>query len=248
MTFHLFQGGVKTPNLIPWEQHFTQAITKTIKEWLARLTVAGLVFTIVPVNVLTSEAKAQGALLAYSLQNSTIHSSDQPYIPVTLSDTSQLKPELGESRIEEAARLRRERFAIVKSAASSKRAPEPDLATKRALVQEAAAAYNVPWQVLEAVWQVESGKAWDTAVRSSAGAQGPAQFMPGTWRAYGVDADHDGVANVHSAIDAVYAAARYLAANGAAQGQIRQALLAYNHANWYVEKVLVVAREIGYEG
>ncbi|HEY5857131.1 MAG TPA: peptidoglycan DD-metalloendopeptidase family protein, partial [Aldersonia sp.] len=39
--------------------------------------------------------------------------------------------------------------------------------------------------------------------RSPAGAQGPAQFMPGTWATHGKDGDNDGVENVHSIPDAV---------------------------------------------
>lgn len=122
-----------------------------------------------------------------------------------------------------------------------------DQGTKRQLVQAAAASYNIPWQVLEAVWQVETGKSWNTNVRSYAGATGPMQFMPGTWRGYGVDANGDGRADITCAVDAVYSGARYLAANGANRGQIQNALFRYNHSQAYVNKVLSIARSIGYE-
>lgn len=121
---------------------------------------------------------------------------------------------------------------------------DPGLEAKRALAQEAASAYGIDWKVLEAVWQVETGKRWDTTVASYAGAQGPMQFMPGTWAAYGQDGNGDGVADVNNAEDALYGAANYLAANGASSGDNYSALYAYNHADWYVQKVLGVANSI----
>ena len=39
---------------------------------------------------------------------------------------------------------------------------EPSFEQKRGLVQQAAAHYGIDWRYLEAVWQVESGKSWDT--------------------------------------------------------------------------------------
>ena len=55
---------------------------------------------------------------------------------------------------------------------------------------------------------------------------------------YGVDGDGDGKADPNDLEDAIFAAAKYLAANGAADGRIRDAVFAYNHADWYVEEVL----------
>ena len=69
------------------------------------------------------------------------------------------------------------------------------------------------------------------------------QFMPGTWRAYGQDGNGDGKADVCNAEDALYGAANYLAANGAVDN-IEKALFAYNHAQWYVNKVKAVADSI----
>lgn len=124
--------------------------------------------------------------------------------------------------------------------------PEPTLNEKRALVQSAAATYGIPWQILEAVWQVETGKSWDTNKKSYAGATGPMQFMPGTWRKYRVDANGDGKAEITSAHDSVYAAAKYLAASGAASGEIDRALFSYNRSTAYVRKVKRIAQSLGY--
>lgn len=77
-------------------------------------------------------------------------------------------------------------------------------------------------------------------VTSYAGAQGWMQFMPGTWAAYGVDADGDGEADPYNPRDAIFSAANYLSASGA-PGDWYKAIFAYNHADWYVAEVLAKA-------
>ena len=70
------------------------------------------------------------------------------------------------------------------------------------------------------------------------------QFMPATWKAYGVDGDRDGKADIMNPYDAIPGAAKYLCANGAGRGgkQLYNAVWHYNHADWYVQKVLALAR------
>lgn len=101
---------------------------------------------------------------------------------------------------------------------------------------------GLSWTVLAAIGQVESDHGRN-AGRSSAGALGPMQFMPSTWRTYGVDGDHDGRADIMNPFDAVPAASRYLCANGAGRGgrSLYQAIFRYNHADWYVRNVLSLA-------
>jgi hypothetical protein len=70
------------------------------------------------------------------------------------------------------------------------------------------------------------------------------QFMPPTWDAYGVDGNRDGVKDPFNPVDAIFAAARYLNAAGA-ETDIRRAVFAYNHADWYVDSVLQRAQLIG---
>jgi membrane-bound lytic murein transglycosylase B len=96
--------------------------------------------------------------------------------------------------------------------------------------------FGVPWNVLAAVNFVESafGKLRSA---SAAGAQGPMQFMPSSWRAYGMGG------NVHDPHDAILGAANHLRASGARR-DLRRALYAYNPSRYYVDAILRYAREI----
>ncbi|MFE3452138.1 lytic transglycosylase domain-containing protein [Nonomuraea sp. NPDC059194] len=98
---------------------------------------------------------------------------------------------------------------------------------------------GLSWTVLAAIGQVESSHGRNNGP-SSAGALGPMQFMPATWKAYGVDGDGDGRKDIWSPYDAVPGAANYLCANGAGQGgqKLRKAVWFYNHSWAYVNKVL----------
>ena len=68
--------------------------------------------------------------------------------------------------------------------------------------------------------------------------------MPATWKQYGVDANGDKKKDPYNPVDAIFAAARYLKAAGA-EKDLRRAIFAYNHADWYVDSVLMRARLIG---
>jgi murein DD-endopeptidase MepM/ murein hydrolase activator NlpD len=112
-----------------------------------------------------------------------------------------------------------------------------------ALWRGAGAAYGIPWQVLASINKIESNFGRNMGP-SSAGAVGWMQFMPDTWLRWGMDADGDGIADPWNPSDAVYAAARYLAAAGG-RLDIPRAIFAYNHADWYVRQVLELARFYG---
>ncbi|MCC7104497.1 MAG: lytic murein transglycosylase [Chloroflexi bacterium] len=102
--------------------------------------------------------------------------------------------------------------------------PSPASATRPArpttLYDMAARQYGVSPAVLEALHTVESSGAGDGCLPNQAGsgAIGPFQFKPATFRAYGVDADGDGRADICGFVDSLFSAARYLHALGADTG------------------------------
>ena len=95
--------------------------------------------------------------------------------------------------------------------------------------REAESASGVGWAHLAAINLIETGFGRVAGV-STAGAQGPMQFMPSTFAAYGEGGD------IHSPRDAIMAAGRYLAANGFANDR-DHALYRYNNSNLYVQAV-----------
>ncbi len=95
--------------------------------------------------------------------------------------------------------------------------------------REAESTFGVGWAYLAAINLVETGFGRVAGV-STAGAQGPMQFMPATFAAYGNGGD------IHSPRDSIMAAGRYLAANGFAHDR-NYALYRYNNSNQYVRAV-----------
>ncbi|MFA4929864.1 MAG: lytic murein transglycosylase [Patulibacter sp.] len=110
------------------------------------------------------------------------------------------------------------------------------------IYQAAGVQYGIRWEILAAINEIETDYGRNLSV-STAGALGWMQFMPGTWKSYGVDATGDGQRDPYNPVDAIFAAARYLQASGAAT-DIRKAIFAYNHADWYVNDVLRRAQAI----
>jgi len=99
----------------------------------------------------------------------------------------------------------------------------------------------------------EHGSSWPDPggpwASSPVGAQGPLQFMPTTWsgtgdgsNGYAVDGDGDGKKDVQNLTDAAFGAAKLLSSQGGKPGapetDLRKAIWAYNHADWYVNNVM----------
>lgn len=106
----------------------------------------------------------------------------------------------------------------------------------RSYYEESERTFGIAWQYLAAIHLVESrmGRIRGT---SSAGAQGPMQFLPSTWERYGQGGD------INSPKDSILAAGRYLKAAGAPADMAR-ALYAYNHSDRYVRAVTIYAQQM----
>jgi hypothetical protein len=96
---------------------------------------------------------------------------------------------------------------------------------------------GVGWNYLAAINLVETRFGSINGV-STAGAQGPMQFLPTTFGAYGQGGD------IHSPRDSIMAAGRFLAASGFANDP-DHAIYVYNHSNQYVRAVDQYASLIG---
>jgi len=101
---------------------------------------------------------------------------------------------------------------------------------------EAQRRFGVHWSVLASINFVESAFG---RVRSAseAGARGPMQFLPATWRLYGMGGDID------KPRDAILAAANYLRRSGAPE-HLDRALFAYNHSTSYVRAIRRLAKRM----
>jgi soluble lytic murein transglycosylase-like protein len=173
----------------------------------------------------------------------TLYALYQQRILILLSE----KPALSKAvlrRISDSRRVRNELLARRELVRLSKPRPLSAFRTGpaepadrlRGYYLEAQRRFGVGWHVLAAVNYVES--AFNKLRNaSSAGAQGPMQFLPSTWRRYGLGG------NIRDPHDAILGAANYLHANGAPRDYPR-ALFRYNPSWLYVDAVLRYASRI----
>lgn len=84
---------------------------------------------------------------------------------------------------------------------------------------------------------------------SFAGAMGPAQFIPSSFRIFGIDGDNDGLASPFNMVDANFSMGYYLQKYGwqedASLQQKRKAIWYYNHSDVYVNTVMMISDELG---
>ena len=101
---------------------------------------------------------------------------------------------------------------------------------------------GLPWPVVAAIGKVETdhNRAPGT---STAGAQGPMQFLPESWERFQADGDGDGDADIDDEEDAIHGAVRLLCASGGEDpATLQEAIFAYNRSDEYVADVLATAR------
>jgi membrane-bound lytic murein transglycosylase B len=155
--------------------------------------------------------------------------------PVLTGLTDPKRRMIMESELDAAAKLRRITKAQPELPAWRivEPAPESEL---RGAYEAAQSKTGIPWQYLAAVNFVETkfGRIRGTSI---AGAQGPMQFLPTTWKAYGNGGD------INNDRDAIAAAARFLKAKGA-PGDMRRALFRYNNSTRYVDAVSTYANNM----
>jgi cell wall-associated NlpC family hydrolase len=110
---------------------------------------------------------------------------------------------------------------------------------------------GLPWTVLAAIGTVESDNGLSDlpgvhSGANAAGAEGIMQFEPATFAEYDLPIPPGGAdpPSPYDPVDAVYAAARLLCANGAAAGaDVPEAVYAYNHSSSYVDQVMALAQQ-----
>jgi hypothetical protein len=116
--------------------------------------------------------------------------------------------------------------------------------------------YGVSWQIISAVHFAETkGSRRHTRYveNKSSHAGGCTQFIPSTFKRYGVDGDGDGKANRKSCQDMIFSTANYLRAlkNSGKNKKwftYKGAVWGYNHAMWYVNGVKAEAKRLGFSG
>ena len=157
----------------------------------------------------------------------------------------------GESAIQKDDRLKAE--ALAKAQAEAEAAKKREALAREyrvyndptdfdSLYREAGAAFGVDPKVLKAIHMVETGGSGSTNRKSYAGATGPMQFLPSTFRRHAVDGNSDGIKDITNVSDAVYTAAQYLRACG--YPDVKKALWGYNPSTSYCKKVLNIANGI----
>jgi membrane-bound lytic murein transglycosylase B len=110
------------------------------------------------------------------------------------------------------------------------------------IYQAAGVEYGVRWEILAAINEIETDYGRNLNVSSPARSAGCSSSVElGPLRR---GREPDGLADPYNPVDAIFSAARYLRAAGADQ-DLRRAIYAYNHADWYVDSVLLRARLIG---
>ncbi|MCB0856554.1 MAG: lytic murein transglycosylase [Solirubrobacterales bacterium] len=108
------------------------------------------------------------------------------------------------------------------------------------IYQACGSQYGIPWYVLASINRNETSFGTNVAT-SSAGANGWMAFMPASWAEWGVDANGDKVRDPYNPVDAICSAANYLDYFGYEESPY-DAIFAYNHADWYVQKILKYAK------
>ena len=112
------------------------------------------------------------------------------------------------------------------------------------LYQAAGIEYGVRWEVLAAINEIETDYGRNLNVSTAGAARAGCSSCPRRGSSTASTPTRTASRIPYNPADAIFATARYLKAAGAEQ-DLRKAIFAYNHADWYVDSVLMRARLIG---
>ncbi len=207
---------------------------ETLQSLTLKIALISVLFGVVPVSAHQSPAASvQLADLTLS-KNELVFASADSQIKITPAESN---AEIDQKRLAALSAQKSASFSVM----TIEDAPTPSLDQMRQVYAEAGQKYGVPAPLIEAVHQVETGKSWDTARRSSGGAVGPMQFLPSTFRSYCVRTGEG--CNITNAEQSIFAASLLLSANY--NGSWDSAIMAYNHSRSYVARVKSIANELG---
>lgn len=206
-----------------------------------------LIGVIVPISMIPALATNDNE----QYKSNIVLSKDSSIISMNIKRI-EIKP--GESKAQAEAREKAEAEAKARAEAEAKKQIS-QIVTKRTyndpanfdtIYQSAGSRYGIDWRILKAIHYVETGCSGSTYKRNPSGATGPMQFIPSTWRAYGVDGNGDGIKDISNVEDAIFAAANYLRASGGSINNYKTSLWSYNPSSRYYSKVMTVAKSLGF--
>ncbi|TSC94829.1 MAG: membrane-bound lytic murein transglycosylase B-like protein [Candidatus Berkelbacteria bacterium Athens1014_28] len=243
---------------------FKERIKERIKSKIVAISVENLHFTkfasytilasIIPLSILSaqadrSESKPENKIAFVKNENILEVKTDQPKITPGESADQKITREAAEKATAE--KMAVEKAVAEKTAQSAKKVTGKlvkiynDPSNFDGLYQSAGAAYGIDWRILKSVHYAETGCSGSTMKRNPSGATGPFQFIPSTWRRWGIDGDGDGKADIGNVTDAAYSAARYLAVSGGPANNYKKSLWSYNPSARYYTKVMSIAKGLG---
>lgn len=209
-----------------------------MKNYILPLTMLVLVWgALQPLHASSQDETAEPKKIMLSVNKNLKIERPKPNVQIVVGlSEAQKKINASENNRQLVARERVQATEVTPSAPIN---PDYSLDQLRALYREAASRFGIDWKLIEAVHQVETGKSTGGCKKSYAGATGPMQFMPSTFRHYAIEGN-----DICSLRDSVFAGANLLAAGGADRGDIDSALFNYNHSRSYVELVKSVMNSI----
>lgn len=216
-----------------------------------KLASMALLLTIVPVSLISlSDEQATATMnsnLKLTLDSPSVLTIDSKIPNIVIGESSvdketRVKAEQAAQAVKERADEEAKKLAEKRNTISREYRKYSDPSNFDQIYLDAASTYGVDAKILKAIHIVETGASGSTSRSSYAGATGPMQFLPSTWKRNGVDGNGDGIADITNVVDAIHAAARYLKVCG--YPDVKKALWGYNPSTSYYNKVMNIAQNL----